>query len=68
MRNPLLKLYVFKETFYDVAFILLFTFVVYGFTLDNLLWYVASVIVLTPVMFIIQKYVLKLKQYHKDQR
>lgn len=48
-----------KNAFFSTAFILLFTFIIHGFSLKNLLWYFIFVVILTPVVYFLNKYILK---------
>lgn len=54
-----------KSAFYTTAFILLFTFIKYGFTLKTILWYLFFVIILTPILYVLNEFILKpfIKKY-----
>lgn len=48
-----------KNALYTTALILLYTFIKDGFSLETFLWYVLSVIIITPVMYALDRFVLK---------
>lgn len=50
---------IFKSLF-DTCFILLFIFFIHGgFTLENLKFYLLGVIICTPIMFLLNNYILR---------
>lgn len=59
MSSWFLQLCKFKESFIDSAIVLLFTFIVYGFNPENLLWYLGSVVVITPIAYGLNKHLFK---------
>ena len=48
-----------KNAFISCGFILLFVFILHGFTIEKFLWYLCMVIVMTPILYIFDKYLMK---------